>query len=276
MPEEQIKEPEVKETVTDKVTDAQLDSASELFTDEKVESKVEVKPEAKEEPIEVVKTKEQLDEEEEHRERSRLGRRLKSMEDKQAERERLDEERWARIEAKLSQPTVTRETIVEDDLPEIISTPEDVRKVNRYDKEKEMREYEKYALGYIKTAKVLGVEHPELHDEVMGLITGDGSPFNQRQTGNPGVDAELNYSKAKAAVLSKKIAAPSKSKPNVRSEPITSPTNLSVDSKSEPSLKAEVQLDDDAKEFIKRIGKDQSWATDALKGETPIHLSGRR
>ncbi len=138
MPEEQIKEPEVKETVTGKVTDAQLDSASELFTDEKVEPKIEVKPEVKEEPIEVVKTKEQLDEEEEHRERSRLGRRLKSMEDKQAERERLEEERWARIEAKLTQPIVSHEIPIEDGLPEIISTPEDVRKVNEYDRQKKI------------------------------------------------------------------------------------------------------------------------------------------
>src|SRR5665647_843267 len=61
------------------------------------------------------------------------------------------------------------------------------------------REYKGYADNYVSQMNTLKTRGGELHEEVVRLITADGSPYNKTHgTGRGDVDAKINYANALA------------------------------------------------------------------------------
>ncbi len=270
-------DPEKKEeAVTDKtVTDTdlsetwdQINKGEEQVVETRVEPEVVVKP-PEEEPEEPT----------DHGERSRMGRRIKRTEDM------LD-----RILTKLDSinyPTDRdtrrgREPIVGEEVPEVVSTPEDVERVINARDRKIQEEQGRYEQGYISTLnkirpKNLDVkEETEIHEATLDLMEKEWKVFGLRRSDYPNLDAELNYSKAKAAILSRKMASPKPIKPNVKGERPVVSTNLSVSTSTETSTSTGLPpLDEFAADFVKRTGMKEESVREALKGETPINLAKR-
>ena len=225
--------------------------------DEELDSAIETKEEVKEETKKEVKKPEPEDEEE-HRERSKLGRKVKQLEDIILQQN----ERMETLMSKLEKPAVDTEEEV----------PEDVAKwFSAYEKKK-MTEQNRYSQGYLKSFYMEGRKdregNPELYDEVYSEMA---TNFNVRYSNDSSMDAALNYAKAKAAVLSKKTASP-KLKPNIKGDRPQGSTSLDVKSRAEPEPSEDVELDDEAREFVKKIGMSQKSVKEALKGEAPAHL----
>ncbi len=269
-------DPEKKEeAVTDKtVTDTdlsetwdQINKGEEQVVEPKVEPEVVTKP-LEEEPEEPT----------EHGERSKMGRRIKRTEDM------LD-----RILTKLDsinypQDRDTRRgrNEVNEEIPEVVSTPEDVERVINARDRKIQEEQGRYEQGYISTLnkirpKNLDVkEESEIHEATLDLMEKEWKVFGLRRSDYPNLDAELNYSKAKAAILSRKMASPKPIKPNVKGERPVVSTNLSVSTGTDTSTSTGLPpLDEFAADFVKRTGMKEESVREALKGETPINLAKR-
>jgi hypothetical protein len=187
---------------------------------EKVEPKVEpTEPIVATEPVVPTEPQAEPDEKEEpeneaeslpHGESSRLGRKVKRMEDTFAEA-------MAKIEAltnaigrsPMAQPEVVE--LESDEMPEIITTPEDVQKVIDIRDRKKTMEAQKERTAYFGRFESHKSEDPDLYDEVYQEMLKN---HNIKTTGKPDIDADINYLKAKNAILSKKLATESKPKPN--------------------------------------------------------------
>lgn len=211
--------PENENTLNDELSQAMKSLDGEVVVTEPVAEEVveEVKEptvtEETQEPVEQ-EEKEELDNEAEklpHGESSRLGRKVKRMEDTFAEA-------LAKIEAltnaigqsNISRP-VEQTPNVDDEMPEIITTPEDVQKViDIRDRQKTMAA-QKEKTAYFGRFESHKSEDPDLYDEVYEEMLKN---YNVKITGKPEIDADLNYLKAKNAVFSRKLTAVSKPKPN--------------------------------------------------------------
>ena len=77
--------------------------------------------------------------------------------------------------------------------------------------------------------------------------------FNVRRSNDPSLDADLNYTKAKSAVLAKKISA-SGPKPNVKGGKDSASTDLSIESRDIAVGAKEIKLDEFAESFRKSSG----------------------
>jgi hypothetical protein len=237
---------EKEKAVTEQsVTDAQLDSAYQE-TEQKLEEKKD----------ELRDTKEELkDKDLDQKERSALGRKVKRLEDS------IDEIKNLILESRKAPTQETRE----DDIPEY-----DRQTYLRLRKE-EADADRKYQQVYLSNLK--NIADPENHEEIMeemiknfNIRRGD---INDPRSWRPDLDSEINYTNAKMAVLSRRLG---KVKPNVRSERPASSTNISTASHSDRSATSEIELDDVAKEFVRKIGMKEESIKNALKGEAPIHL----
>jgi hypothetical protein len=101
--------------------------------------------------------------------------------------------------------------------------------------------------------------------------------FNVIVTGNPELDAEFNYNRAMASVLKKRAASVSRKVPVNGGE--SSPTGLSGTSRAKAQEAPKVVLDPDAQELMNYLaskGKDNKYAAEALDGEVPLNLMGKR
>ncbi len=265
-----------EKAVTDKVvTDADLSDAWDQ--EEKAEEKV---VETTVEPEKVVKSiEEEPEEPTDHGERSRMGRRVARME-QQFEQiiSKLDSINYPQDRGTIR----SRETTIEnnEEIPEIVSTPQDVERVINARDRKIQEEQTKYEGEYISTLNKLRPkdmdvkEEAELHEETLSLMEKEWKVFGLRHSNYPNMDAELNYSKAKAAILSKKMASPKPIRPNVKGERPVVSTSLSVGSGGESHASVGLPpLDDFAADFVKRTGMKEESVREALKGDTPINLA---
>ena len=244
-----------KEVSQDSSTVAQ--STTGVTTEELISASKETEGKKETKPVE--KTAEQV----EHDERSNLGRKVKKLEETLVEmNEALQELRSSKQTASAPQA----------DLPEYISTPDDVEKYLTVRERKQKEEQVQYQGVYAKTFRSVGKEDPDIYEEVFNEMF---EHFNVVRTGSPEIDAELNYAKAKASVLSKKSATPAKARANVKGGKTEVSTNLSVESRADDTPVADIQLDDFAKEFVTKTGMKQESIRGALKEDTPIHLRGR-
>lgn len=264
------------EAVTDKVvTDADLDAVQTIEEEKIVEKK----------PTEVVEKppEEESEEPTEHGERSRMGRRVARM-----------EQMFERVMTKLDSINYPRdrdtrrgrEMVVSEEIPEIVSTAEDVRKISRADRRQEEKERAeeqiRYEQGYVSTldkltpANLDSKEEVEIHEATLALMENEWKVFGKRRSDYPELDAELNYSKARAAVLGRKMASPKPIKPNVKSERPVVSTDLSVSTTTEtPASTGLPPLDEFAADFVKRTGMKEESVREALKGEIPMGLVKR-
>lgn len=266
MPKEEKTSQEEKPVTEKVVTDGDLDAAwKETFVEgEKAE---EIKKEE-----DKGKPSEEIEEPIDQGERSKMGRRVKRMEDMLTQViSKLDSFNYP----------VDRETrknvgnVEEnpDDLPEVISTPQDVERVLSIRERKRLEDQQKYERGYVSTLGKLGSANSEIHEEVLDLMEKEWKIFGRRRSDNPELDAELNYSKAEGAILKRKMASP-RPKPNVKGEKSTVSTNLSVSSSEESSSSTGLPpLDEFAADFVKKTGMKEESVREALKGEIPINLT---
>jgi len=260
---EEIKEsPETKEPVTEPVTDEALESAleqPEVVVEPELEPEVKVEPEVKKE----------LPSDQE--ERTRLGRHLKRLEERldrdKLERENLSQ-RFDEIISRFDRPVRGEDT--SEDADEVIATAADVRRIARADRIKEeqesIKEQAKYEQGYVSTLSTLRPKDSsnfEIHKEIIDLMDKEWKIFGMRRSNRPDLDAELNYSKAKAAILSKKISA-SGPKPNVKGGKDTASTDLSIESRDIAVGVKEIKLDEFAESFRKSSGMSDESVRKAL------------
>ena len=178
-------------------TDADV-SEPEVKEDVQVEEAAPEEPEIAPSQIEAVEQVEDSKEDKlTQQESSHLGRKVKGL-----------NSRFDQLMARLDQiESSAKSSGSAIDVPEIISTPEDI---DRYMAAKEQKariaqaEYEK---NYIRQIAELSKGSDELHDEVFDEMMNN---FNKRYSDNAMADARVNYAEAKASLLTKKYAGASK------------------------------------------------------------------
>ncbi len=257
---EEIKEsPETKETVTDKVTDEALESALEQPEVIEAEPEVKVEPEVRKE----------LPSDQE--ERTRLGRHLKRLEERldrdKLERENLSQ-KFDEVISRFDRPARGEDTSEEDNEP--VSTVADVRRISRADRINEERErieeQAKYEKGYASTLiKFRPQDSSNLgtHREILDLMDKEWEIFGARRSNRPDLDAELNYSKAKAAIFAKKMSTLSP-QPKVGGGKVTASTDLSIESRDIAPGGKEIKLDPLAESFVRSTGMSEKSQREAI------------
>lgn len=158
--------------------------------------------------------------------------------------------------------TSKKQDVVEEDIPEVITTPEDVRKVFKHDRENQIKVEREYAKNYNQTFRKLGEddpdlqEDPKLYQEIYDRMFKDFNIARLDKYGSylygPDVDAEINYAKAKAAVLLKKV---SPTKANVRGKKSELSADLGIESRQPPDESSvDIELDPLTIEFMASQG----------------------
>lgn len=208
-----------------------------------------------------------LQEEEDHKERSKLGRRLSAMEQEaEARGTRLDAT-LDKMEAFLSSnPNANATTETDYDEP---LTKKDI------DKFMEDREYKtkiaqgKYEQGYLQYVSKLGQqEDPEFHEEIQEEMMKN---FNVKYSRDPVADAERNYLRATRAILKK--GSPSKENPLKGNKP-KSALGVAGDTQMKDNKEFVMPaLDEDAKDFIKRKGLSEEQVKKYLSSKETVGLS---
>lgn len=245
---EVIKEsPETEETVTETVTDEALESALEQ-PEVQVEPEVEVKVEPE--------VKKELPSDQE--ERTRLGRHLKRFEERLGRLEGLDQ-KLDEVISRFDRPSRT-DNASDEELPEVVSTPQDVMRVVTAAERERTREQGQYEHKYIGVMRSFERENPTLHQEIFKEMM---TNFNVRRSNDPSLDAELNYTKAKSAVLAKKISS-STPKPNVKGGKDGISTDLSIESRDISPVGKEIKLDEFAESFRKSSGMSDESVRQAM------------
>ena len=265
--------------VTSTVTDADLDAAAEGKTTEKKDEEKEVKAEPK---IQLEKTPEELAAEEEHKERSRLGRKVAKFEEELLEQRRHTNELMELLRAQMTK----KEPEESPNLPAYINTPEDLEKYLEHRETKKVKQHQDYHEGYAKTvfgfksSETKPGDAPEIHAEILKEMDAN---FRNIPTGNPNIDAEINYSKAKAAYYAKLSA----SKKVEREVPLKGgkeevPTGLSGASRVVGKETVLPKLDSVAQEYVDYLrskGKKEEEITTFIKqslgGEPPAYIGQR-
>ena len=207
-----------------------------------VTKELEKEPETKETKL----PKEELDD---NRERSNLGRKVKILEEKLS---KIDE-----ISAKIDRIVIPRrESEVDDDAPIPMNAKElrdFVWKENQRIETVRVQEQQTYAKNYQAYEVELG---PDLSEqEFMEVVQERIQNFNQRHSNNPQADAELNFHKAYAAVLKRKLG---KGKENpLKGKKPDGPLGGITTSENAKRAAVPEKLDKDAADFAQRMGLSQ-------------------
>ena len=188
----------------------------------------------------------------ENAERTRLGRRVKKLEDLIGE-----------LVTELRESRKTPEPA--PDVPETVATPDDVRRILAVEEQRKLNTQRVYHENYRKAIDALGSENEDVHEEVIKEILSPNSPFNQILSENPFADAERNYYRAVKAVLKKKAASPVKPKANVRAEKPIAPTGVPVGTTVNAPNSKPFKIDEYARDFMRRMGMSDKSAEDALR-----------
>jgi hypothetical protein len=120
----------------------------------------------------------------------------------------------------------------------------------------------KYEKGYIDTAKALESEGGELHGQILAMITDpkNDTPYNKVVKGIPDVDAELNYRKAMAALVTGKSVKETFGKgEKPQGTGVTLPDN-----KEKLSTAKEVEISPEVADYIKHSGLTREEVQKAL------------
>lgn len=284
--------PQENATVTDPVTNEALSSAWDATNgSESEQSAVNAQtPVTGEDPQQELNQEERTPEEPtDNAERSRLGRRMKNLEDSLSQLlSKLDSigaaspvqqtQQQTNIPVNYDDSFMERElqAAVEQGLiPETIITPMDQLRVDNYRQRVEEKRSIEYQRGYINALKGFkGDTDDSLHDEVVAELFRLESPFNQKRYGDPTVDARLNYLEAKSAILEGKVTTPS-AKNVFKGKQGNVPTGNHVTTKVAPSEESVPQLDEVSLQFIKSQGMSEETVRKALKEPLPLHLKGR-
>lgn len=147
----------------------------------------------------------------EHKENSKLGRKFKGLESKFDQMlERLDKLAASQRESS-SVPSSQND---DEELEKIrdlytVDPIEANRKQREYETRTEAKQQNLYESGYIRKLQTFTKDEGEMFEDIYNEMLAN---FNVKHVGNPDIDAELNWNKAKASLLSKKLATPKEPK----------------------------------------------------------------
>jgi len=207
---------------------------------------------------------------EEHKESTRLGRKVVKLEDNVNRlvgtmEQFINEQRLAQM----SRPPQNQEP---DET--IVTSSKDVETIIERREQLKRQQTEKYQLGYYHAMREMGMKDPSLYSDIEKEMTKDGSPFNAIHTGNPQHDALINYSQAKASVMAKMASATMvRPKVPVAGEPPESPTALATSTRVKPPEISMPKLTPEAQklaDYCKSMGMTDKEIKEALSAETPI------
>jgi hypothetical protein len=260
--------------ITPTVTDAELDAAAEGRVLETVleEKKDEGIPGPK---IQLDKTPEELAAEEEHKERSRLGRKLARVEE-----ELLEQRKQTNELMEILRGQFVKKEEVKPNFPEYITTPQELEQYLSYRDEEKLKKTQEYHSGYRKTVFGFKGNDPEVHGDILKEMDAN---FKDILTGNPNLDAEINYSKAKAAYYAKLASSRKIGKEiplNRNKEEVA--TGLSGTSRVTMKETVLPKLDPVAQEYVDYLrskGKKEeeiaAFVKSSLEGEAPAYIGQR-
>lgn len=288
--------PEADGMPTDQELSEAFDKGKETPKEEEpaeVVSEEEPQPEAPTEEVE-----EPTPEEPDEATKSRLGRRLKKMEEEFYGLRSGFDGIASKLDVLLSKEFKgtggAQEPEEEEELDEIVDgmTRKELQKTfekwqTNYEQKKAKEASSRqnaYAASYMRTLNLVGQNNEmpeEEYESVYELCTGDGQPFNKVQTGNPEVDARLNFAEARAHFLTSGSASPNNSpkvpllgrRSRVPLEPKVTPK---VPSKPSPPIK----LPPDAEALLRDaknrgIEMSEEEVRQAISGPAPLTMGGK-
>jgi hypothetical protein len=206
----------------------------------------------------------EIDPLEEHKERSKLGRKMATVEQELSSMRQTIQQLSSMLQ---SRQTNALNTAADDAPPvEYITTPEDLEKYEAWKEAKMERQRSVYANNYIHTIKTLSYINPELHDDIVQeLLTNVAEYPTYSRHANPADDAKRNYVIAENKLLKQRLAGDRPIVPNVRGDN-SAPTGLSNTSRSNTPPKPTVQLDEYSSKFLKSLGEttESEWVQKSL------------
>ena len=243
-------------------TQQDLERAADEVTDSATpeeKASEEIVPQTQgEEQQETIETEETHEEPIDHGEKSRLGRKVKGIED------RLNQ-MMGKLEMLISNPSQTRVPEGQvDDSDEIApgTKGELYAEFDKWTKQRESQQTEKdqeYQQVYVRKLTELGWDMLEAeYDEIVKELHAN---HNIRRTGEPEVDAELNFEKAQNAIFRKTLG---KKKVPVKGEKLTGPLGGPSNTTITERAPASVKLDADAASFAEYLGWDDKKTREAL------------
>jgi hypothetical protein len=300
--EEQTEEMDFSDAALSRAAEgAEEEETVEASTEEVEEVEEEVAEEEETEPVDTEKDPLQLEEEEEtealeaevgeeeevqpepsdNADRSKLGRKVKFMEDSLNGIKESIDDRMDRIEQMLTknqQPEPYKEDFEDEDDEEIILTKKEFKEqMQSFMTEQQTQKTDsqaQYEKGYLSTIKQLGAEE-ESEDEFNAIYDEMMTNFNNKLSDNPEMDAERNWLKATKSVLKKQAAQPIKKENPLKGRKPKAPLGKGSTDTVPKSASAVPELDDVAAEFIKKTGMSDELVADALNGEAPARLARR-
>lgn len=195
---------------------------------------------------------------EEHKEKSKLGRRISKMEDALTSfMERTD---------LMLTPQVKPQKNPLDEMEDgdFVSV-KDLKEFIRLDREsrdtQSQAESQKYGKSYTKALDKIGakMEDEELHLKVLKLVTDEGSIYNVRSADDPTAAAQINYYKALHSLGGKGAPA----KPNLKGDKDVPPAGAATKTKAKAT--DDIEFDQDALDYIKRRGLTPEKAKELMK-----------
>jgi len=196
---------------------------------------------------------------EEHKENSKLGRKLKGLSDQVANLQAV----IAKLTTGPQTPPVSQETDAERiEAPELVTTPDDViqtllanpevfAKLTAVTEAKKQEDSTRYQQGFIDRFREVGKAYPELQADLETKLL-NSKELNKRLSNDPQKDAELLYHKTLAAYLIEKSAAPSSGVPARKTgKPPAGPAAKETSASSEaakPSIPK--NLDENSKSLV--------------------------
>lgn len=208
-------------------------------------------------------------------ERSKLGRRLKGVEETINKiASFIEQQAQERQLQQFATPPVQQPT-PQEEIPEYITTPAELEKYLAYRDGQKQRAETAYQGNYLKNCQAMSRLDPDLSQDIFNEMVAN---FNTKHTGNAVVDSQLNWAQAKSSVLAKKLAAKANPEPSERFQGTKTalPTGVSATTRTQPPKQTLPKLDEAALEFIKSTGMSDESVRAALSGEMPINLRGRR
>jgi hypothetical protein len=248
---------------------------------------------------EKVPDKEETPEQIEHRESSRLGRKVKSLEDKIAELQaKLDSAKPAEPEHKpFVRPVIPeqkegnlppynayleakiRDGVEKGIIPEFPTDAVEQARIQNYVanvySQYNAESTRAYEAGYINAARELitAEKDEDLLSRVIQMVDAGGKYCKKHPGSTPQADARLNWAMARADVLAERLAeANAKPRANVSNQSPVAPTGISVGTRQEAPKDQEIALDPVAKEYAKRMGLSDDFIRGAMTGD-PKYLT---
>lgn len=292
--------PQEQQSVADQaVTDDALSSAWDATQDQqevRTESETQTGEEGEAVNEDQHETEVELPEEPaDNAERSRLGRRLKTIEEKfdsfltKLETQMPQQAQPVQKEAQIPVNVTYDDTFIQTqmdaavergELPATIVTPHDQYLVNKFVTGLQSYIGNQYAVQYINTLKspsLKGKTPDDIHAEVVAELQKVESPFNLRRYDNPTVDAQVNYLEAKNHILQTRLAAGGKTVNVFRGKSKDAPaTGTSISTRAAAVANDIPELDEASQDFIKRTGMSMDSVKAALKEPMPLQLRGGR